>query len=183
MPPYESLYGRRCRSPVGWFEGGEEALIGPDSVHDAMEKVQLIRDKLKTSQSRQISYADVRRRALEYQVDDWVFLKVSPRKEVMRFGTKGKLSPRYVGPYRILKRIGKVAYELVLPAELAAVHPIFHASLLKKCVGDPASVMLLESVAIKNSLSYEAVPVEILDRQVTRLRNKEVTSVKVWWRS
>ncbi|WMV59647.1 hypothetical protein MTR67_053032 [Solanum verrucosum] len=104
-------------------------------------------------------------------------------KGVMRFGKKGKLSPRYVGPYRILKRIGKVAYELELPADLAAVHPVFNISLLKKCVGDPASIVPLESVAVKDSLSYEDVPVEILDRQVRRLRNKEVASVKVLWRS
>ncbi|WMV58590.1 hypothetical protein MTR67_051975 [Solanum verrucosum] len=104
-------------------------------------------------------------------------------KGVMRFGKKGKLSPRYVGPYRILKRIGKVAYELELPADLAAVHPVFHTSLLKKCVGDPASIVPLESVAVKDSLSYEDVPAEILDRQVRRLRNKEVASVKVLWRS
>ncbi|WMV14130.1 hypothetical protein MTR67_007515 [Solanum verrucosum] len=104
-------------------------------------------------------------------------------KGVMRFGKKGKLSPRYVGHYRILKRIGKVAYELELPTDLAAVDPVFHISLLKKCVGDPASVMPLETVAVKDSLSYEDVPVEILDRQVRRLRNKEVASVKVWWRS
>ncbi|WMV10285.1 hypothetical protein MTR67_003670 [Solanum verrucosum] len=104
-------------------------------------------------------------------------------KGVMRFGKKGKLSPRYVGPYRILKKIGKMAYELELPADLAAVHPAFHISLLKKCVGDPASIVPLESVAVKDSLSYEDVPVEILDRQVRRLRNKEVASVKVLWRS
>ncbi|WMV37464.1 hypothetical protein MTR67_030849 [Solanum verrucosum] len=100
---------------------------------------------------------------LEFQVNDWVFQKVSPMKGVMRFGKKGKLSPRYVGPYQILKRIGKVAYELELPADLVAVHPIFHISLLKKCVGDPASVVPLETVAVKDSLSFEDVPVEILD--------------------
>ena len=107
-------------------------MIGPDSVLYAMEKVQLIRDRLKTVQSRHKSYADVRRRELEFQVDDWIFLKVSPMKGVMRFGKKGKLSPRYVGPYKILKRIGKVAYELELPAKLEAVHSIFDISLLKK---------------------------------------------------
>ncbi|WMV58980.1 hypothetical protein MTR67_052365 [Solanum verrucosum] len=104
-------------------------------------------------------------------------------KGVMRFGKKGKLSPKYVGPYRILKRIGKVAYKLELPADLAAVHLVFYISLLKKCVGDPTSVVPLEIVAVKDSLSYEDVPVEILDRQVRRLRNKEFASVKVWWRS
>ena len=139
--------------------------------------MQLIRDRLKTAQSHLKSYADVRRRELEFQVDDWIFLKVSPMKGVMRFGKKGKLSPRYVGLYKILKRIVKVAYELELPAYLATVHPVFHISLLKKCVGDPATVVPLESVAMKD------VPVEILDRQVRRLRNKEVASVNVWWRS
>ncbi|XP_069146104.1 uncharacterized protein [Solanum lycopersicum] len=103
-------------------------------------------------------------------------------KAVMKFGKKWKLSTRYVGPYKILKRVGKVAYELELPAELAALHPVKHISLLKKCVDDPASVVPLESVALKDSLSYEDVPVEILERQVRRLRNKEVSSVKVLWR-
>ena len=112
MAPYEALYGRRCRSPVDWFEVGETALIGPDSVLDAIEKVQLIRDRLKIAQSRQKSYVDVRRRELEFQVDNWVFLKVSPMKGVMRFGKKGKLSLRFVGLYRILKRVGNMAYKL-----------------------------------------------------------------------
>ena len=97
-------------------------------------------------------------------------------KGVMRFGKNEKLSPRYVGPYKILQRIGKVAYELELPAELVAVHPIFHISLLKNCVGDPASIVTLDSVVVKDNLSYEDVPVEILDRHVRRLRNKEVSS-------
>ena len=92
---------------------------------------------------------DVRRRELEFQVDDWVFLKVSPMKGVMRFGKKGKLCPRYVGPYTILKRVGKVAYELELQIEQAILHQVFHISLLKKCVGDPTSVVPLESVEVK----------------------------------
>ena len=110
-------------------------MIGPDSVHEAIEKVPLIRDRLKTSQSLQKSYADVRRRELEFQVDDWVFVKVSPMKGVMRFGKKGKLSPRYVGPYKILKRVGKVAYELELPAELAAIHPVFSHFIVEEVCG------------------------------------------------
>ncbi|WMV29278.1 hypothetical protein MTR67_022663 [Solanum verrucosum] len=104
-------------------------------------------------------------------------------KGMMRFGKKGKLSPRYIGPYRILKRVGNVAYELALPKELAVVYPVFHISLLKKCVGDPASIVPLESVAVKDILTYEEVPVDILDQQVHRLRNKEVTSMKVLWMS
>jgi len=101
----------------------------------------------------------------------------------MRFGKKGKLSPRYVGPYQIFRCIGKVAYELDLPNDLASVHLVFYVSLLKKCIGDPISIVPLESLGKKDSLSYEEVPVEILDRQVRKLRNKEVASVKVIWRN
>ncbi|WMV24305.1 hypothetical protein MTR67_017690 [Solanum verrucosum] len=104
-------------------------------------------------------------------------------KGVMRSGKKGKRNSRYVGPYKILKRVGKVDYELELPAELAAVHPVLYISLLKKCVGDPTSIVTLESVAMKDSLTYEEVLVEILDRQVQWLRNKDIASVKVLWRS
>ncbi|XP_049373445.1 uncharacterized protein LOC125838428 [Solanum verrucosum] len=152
MAPYEALYGRRCRSPIGWFEVGEAGLIGPDLVHQAMEKVKVIQERLKMAQSRQKSYTDVRRRALEFEIDDWVYLKVSPVKGVMRFGKKGKLSPRYIGPYRI-------------------------------CIGDPSLILPTESVRIKDNLSYEEIPVQILDRQVRRLRTKDVASVKVFWRN
>ncbi|KAK4727160.1 hypothetical protein R3W88_032077 [Solanum pinnatisectum] len=104
-------------------------------------------------------------------------------KGVMRFGKKGKLSPYYVCPYQILKRTGKVSYELDLPNDLALMHLIFHVSLLKKYVGDPTSIVPLEGFGVKENLSYEEVPVEILDRQVKKLRNKEVASVKVLWRN
>ncbi|WMV55123.1 hypothetical protein MTR67_048508 [Solanum verrucosum] len=104
-------------------------------------------------------------------------------KDIMRFGKKGKLSHHYVGPYKILRRIGKVAYELDLPNELTLVHPVFHVSLLKKCVGDPTSIVPLEGLGVKKNLSYEEVPVEILDRQVKKLRNKEVVSIKILWRN
>ena len=184
MAPFEALYGRRCRSPVGWFEVGEVALLGPDLVMDALEKVRMIRERLKTAQSRQKSYADVRRRDLEFKVGDWVYLKVSPMKGVVRFGKKGKLSPRYVGPYEIIRRVGKVAYELGLPKEMELVHPVFHVSMLRKCVGDPNAIVPLEVVGVvEDNLTYEEVPVQILDRQVKRLRNKEVASVKVLWRN
>ena len=126
MAPYEALYGRKCRSPIGWFEVGETILFGPDLVHQAMEKVKVIQQRLGTAQSRHKSYADVRRRGLEFAIGDWVFLKVSPMKGVMRFGKKGKLSPRYIGPYKIIRRFGQVAYELELPQELSIVHPVFH---------------------------------------------------------
>ncbi|XP_015060243.1 uncharacterized protein LOC107006122 [Solanum pennellii] len=117
MAPYEALYGRKCRSPIGWFDVGETKLIGPDVIQQAVDKVNLIQERLLASQSRQKSYADNRRRDLEFQIGDWVFLSVSPMRGVMRFGRKGKLSPRYIGPYQIVRRIGKVAYELDLPSD------------------------------------------------------------------
>ncbi|KAK4723875.1 hypothetical protein R3W88_026654 [Solanum pinnatisectum] len=104
-------------------------------------------------------------------------------KGVMRSGKKGKLSPWYIGLYRISKRIGNVAYELELPQELAAVHSIFHVSMLKKCMGDPSLIIPIEDIDIKDSLSYEEIPIQILDRQVRKLRTKEVASVKVLWRN
>ncbi|WMV41163.1 hypothetical protein MTR67_034548 [Solanum verrucosum] len=103
--------------------------------------------------------------------------------DVMRFGKKGKLSPHFISPYEILRCVGKVAYELVLPNELASVHPVFHVSMLEKCVGDPTSILPLEGLGVDENLSYEDVPVEILDRQVKKLRNKEVAFVKVLWRN
>ncbi|WMV25407.1 hypothetical protein MTR67_018792 [Solanum verrucosum] len=104
-------------------------------------------------------------------------------KGVMKFCKKGKLSPRYIGPYCIAKRIGNVAYELELPQELAAVHPVFHISMSKKCMGDPSLIISTENVGIKDNLSYEEIPVQILDHQVRKLRTKEVASVKVLWRN
>ncbi|KAK4724590.1 hypothetical protein R3W88_027369 [Solanum pinnatisectum] len=116
-------------------------------------------------------------------MDDWVYLKVSPMKGVMRFGKKGKLSPRYIGPYRISKSVGSVAYELELPQELAVVHPVFHVSMLKKCMGYPSLIISTEDIGIKDSLSYEEIHVQILDHQVCKLRTKEVASAKVLWRN
>ena len=139
----------------------------------------MIRDRLSTAYSRQKSYADNRKRPLEFNVGDQVYLKISPMKGVMRFGRKGKLSPRYVGPYEILQRVGEVAYELALPAELASVHPVFHVSMFRKCLGDPTSILPVECLGVDEDLSYEEVHVEILDRQVKQPSNKEIATVKV----
>nr|AAT38727.1 Polyprotein, putative [Solanum demissum] len=152
MTPYEALYGRRCRYLIGWFEVDEAGLIGPDFSHHAMDKVKIIQERLKTMQSHQKSYTDVRRRDLEFEVDDWVYLKVSPMKGVMCFGKKRKFSPRYISPYM-------------------------------KCMGDPSLIIPTENIGIKDNVSYEEIPIEILDRHVHRLRTKEVASVKVLWRN
>ena len=125
----------------------------------------------------------MQRRDLEFCVDDWVFLIVSPIKGVMRFGKKGKLSPRFIGPYWILRRVGQVAYELELLSGQESIHLAFHVSILRKCVGDPSRVVQVEDVQIIEVLSYEETPVAILDRQVRILKTKEVASVKVLWRN
>ena len=143
----------------------------------------MIRERLKTAQSRQKSYADKRRRPLEFQIGDAVFLKVAPLKGVMRFGKKGKLSPRYVGPFEIIERIGKVAYKLALSPELSSVHNVFHVSMLKKYVSDPSHVLTQDAIEVQEDLTYEEKPVKILDRQDKMLRNKIIPLVKVLWKN
>ncbi|XP_070041151.1 uncharacterized protein [Nicotiana tomentosiformis] len=155
------------------------------SIHPGAKKMYhgIREEKLLVAQSRQKSYADNRRRDLEFQVDDWVFLKVSPIKGVIRFGGKGKLSPRYIGPYRVKHKVGQVAYELDLPSDLESVNPVFHVSMLCKCIGDPSRIMSFDDVQVTEQLSYEETPIAILDRQIRRLRTKDVASVKVLWRN
>nr|GEU98305.1 reverse transcriptase domain-containing protein [Tanacetum cinerariifolium] len=116
--PFEALYGRKCRSPVCWAKVGDVQLIGPEIIHETTEKIVQIRQRLQAARDRQRSYANVRRKPLEFQVGDRVMLKVSPRRGVIRFGKRGKLNPWYIGPFKILKRVGPVAYTLELLKEL-----------------------------------------------------------------
>ena len=141
MAPYEALYGRPCRSPIYWIEVGESSITGPKLIRDTSEKVSLIRQRLLTAQSRQKSYADVRRRPLEFEVGDHVFLKVMPKRGVVRFGKRGKLSPRFIGPFEILERVGTVAYRLALLPNMTGVHEVFHVSMLRRYTPDPAHVV------------------------------------------
>ena len=136
-----------------------------------------------TAQSRQKSYADPKRRNVEFQVGDYVFLRVSPWKGVRRFGKKGKLSPRYVGPFEILEKIGQVAYRLALPPALSAVHNVFHVSALRKYIPDETHVLSYENLELDSDLSFEDQPVQILDRKDKVLRNKTIPLVKVLWRN
>ncbi|GJU96739.1 putative reverse transcriptase domain-containing protein [Tanacetum coccineum] len=144
--PFEALYGRMCRSPVLWAEIRESRLIGPELVQETTDKVVLIKEKLKAARNHQKRYADNRRKPLEFKVRDRVLLKVLPWNGVVRFGTKEKLAPIYVGPFEILKRIGHVAYRLRLPQELSSVHDMFHASNLKKRLADANLHVLLGEV-------------------------------------
>ncbi|GAB2297561.1 hypothetical protein Dimus_038481 [Dionaea muscipula] len=179
MAPYEALYGRRCRSPSCWFEVGERQILGPELVEQTSEKISLIRDRLLAAQSRQKSYVDNRRWDLEFQVGDKVFLKVSPWKGVIRFGRKGKLSRRFVGPFDVLDRAGDVSYRVALPPSLADVHNVFHISMLRKYVHDPAHVIDFAPLHVREDMTYEEQPVEVLDFKEKTLRNKTVRLVKI----
>jgi hypothetical protein len=128
VTPFEALYGRQCRTPLNWIEPGEKAIFGPDIVVEAEATVHRINENLKVAKLRQESYANKRRRPLQFEVGDHMYLKVSPMKGVKRFGVTGKLSPRYIGPFPILEKCGKVAYKLELPLSLAGAHNIFHVS-------------------------------------------------------
>ncbi|WVZ81457.1 hypothetical protein U9M48_028832 [Paspalum notatum var. saurae] len=156
MAPFEALYGRRCRTPLNWSEPGERVTFGPDLVTQAEEQVKFIQSNLKSAQSRQKSYSDRRRRPLVFEKGDHVYLRVSPMKRVHRFGVKGKLAPRYVGPFKITEQCGPVAYRLELPPHLAAVHDVFHVSQLKKCLRVPEEEVDTSQVQIEPDLTYEA---------------------------
>jgi len=181
MAPFEALYGRPCRSPVCWNEVGERRLLGPELVQDSAEKVQMIRKRLLAAQSRQKSYADQRRKELAFEVGDRVFLKVSPSKGVVRFGQRGKLNPRFIGPFEILERVGAVAYRLALPPSLDGVHNVFHVSMLKKYLADLSHVIEYPQIAIQPDMSFVERPVRILDRKTQVLRTKSIPLVKVLW--
>jgi hypothetical protein len=128
MAPYEALYGRHCRTPLLWSQTRESQVFGPKVLKDAEKQVQIVRESLKVAQSQQKSYADKRRRDISFEVGDFVYLKVSPMRGTCRFKVKGKLAPRYVGPFKIVDRGGEVAYQLELPPQLSDVHDVFHVS-------------------------------------------------------
>ncbi|KAL4020979.1 hypothetical protein IC575_019768 [Cucumis melo] len=182
MTPFEALYGKCCRSRFLWGEAVSR-LMGPELVQSTNEAIQKIRSRMHTAQSRQKSYADVRRKDLEFEVGDKVFLKVAPMRGVLRFERRGKLSPRFVGPFEILERIGPVAYRLALPPSLSTVHDVFHVSMLRKYVPDPSHVVDYEPLEIDENLSYVEQPLEVLAREVKTLRNKQIPLVKVLWRN
>ena len=125
MAPFEALYGRKCRTPICWNEVRQRKINNLELIEVSSEKIRIIRERLKVTQDRQKSYADVRRKKLEFKVDNMVFFKVAPWKGVIRFRKRGKLNPKYIGPFRIVERIGPVAYRLELPSELSRIHNVF----------------------------------------------------------
>ncbi|GKA37994.1 putative reverse transcriptase domain-containing protein [Tanacetum coccineum] len=152
--PFEALYGRKCRSPICWAKVGDQR-----------------------------SYANIRQKPLEFQVGDRVMLKVSPRKGIIRFGKRGNLNPRYIGPFKILERIGPVAYKLELPEELSNVHSTFHISNLKKCLSDESLVIPMKELRLDDKLNFVEEPVEIMDREVKQLKQSCISIINVRWNS
>ncbi|KAI3510643.1 hypothetical protein L1887_17775 [Cichorium endivia] len=189
--PFEALYGRKCRSPLCWAEVGDTQLVkgqvtnstltGPEIIRETTEKIVQIRERLKASRDRQKSYADKRRKPLEFQVGDLVMLKVSPWKGMIRFCKRGKLNPRYIGPFKILARIGPVAYKLQLPQELSKVHSTFHVSNLKKCLSDETLIIPLDEIEVNENLHFVEEPMEIMDREIKRTKQSRIPIVKVRW--
>ncbi|GJY69359.1 putative reverse transcriptase domain-containing protein [Tanacetum coccineum] len=152
-------------------------------VQATTKKIVRIKQRIQAAQDRQKSYADVRHKPLEFQVGDRVMLKVSPWKGVVRFGKRGKLNPRYIGPFKVLAKVGTVAYRLELPQQLSRVHSTFHVSNLKKCLSDEPLAVLLDEIHIDDKLRFVEEPVEILDREVKRLKRSRIPIIKVRWNS
>ena len=186
MAPFEVLYGRKCRTPLNWSEVGDSQIFGPDILREAEEKVHKIREHLKTAQSRQKSYADKRRRELTFNIGDFAYQKVSPLKGMQRFQLRGKLAPRYVGPFKVLGRRGEVSYQLELPEEMSAVHDVFHISLLRKCLEVPEKTEVFKnidhrSVDINKDLTYREVPIRILEEAFRTTRTRSIKFLKIQW--
>ena len=181
MAPYEALYGRPCRSPICWTEVGESSITGTDLIRDTSEKVSLIRQRLLTAQSWQKSYVNERRRLLKFEVGDHVFLKVMPKRGVVRFDKRGKLSARFIEPFEILERIGTVAYRLALPPSMSGVYEVFHVFMLRRYTPGPAHVVDWGEIEVDTDRTFEEGPVCIMDSQDQVLRCKTVRLERVFW--
>ncbi|GKE39112.1 putative reverse transcriptase domain-containing protein, partial [Tanacetum coccineum] len=175
---FEVLYGRKCQSPICWAKVGDSQFTGLEIIHETTEKIVQIKSRIQAARDRQKSYADVRRKPLEFQVGDKVMLKVSPWKGVIRFGKRGKLNPRYIGPFKIIAKVGTVAYLLELPKQLSRVHSMFHVSKLKKCMADEPLAIPLDEIQVDDKLHFIEEPVEIMDREVKRLKQSRIPIVK-----
>jgi hypothetical protein len=181
MAPYETLYGRRCRTPLFWSQTGESQVFGPEVLKDAEKQVQMVHESLMVAQSRQKSYADKRRRDLSFEIGDFIYLKVSPMRGTRRFRVKGKLAPRYVGPFKIIDRMGEVAYQLELSPQLSEVHDVFHVSQLKKFLRVLEEQLPMEYLDLRGDLTYSERPIKILDRVERVTHSKVIKMCKVQW--
>nr|GEW62878.1 putative reverse transcriptase domain-containing protein [Tanacetum cinerariifolium] len=178
---FEALCGRKCRSPIMWAEVEEGHLIGPELVQETTKKILQIKNRCKAMRDCQKSYADKRRKPLEFSIGDHVLLKVLPWKGVVCFGKKGKLAPRFVRPFEIIKKVGTVAYSLDLPKELNSVHDTFHGLNLKKCLAEPTLQVPLDEIQVDDKLNFMEEPVEIMEREFKKLKRSIISIVKVRW--
>ncbi|GKF23333.1 putative reverse transcriptase domain-containing protein, partial [Tanacetum coccineum] len=181
--PFEALYRRKCRSPVCWAEVGDAQLTGLAIIHETTEKIVQIKNRIQVARDRQKSYANIRRKPMVFQVGDRVMLKVSPWKGVVRFGKRGKLNPRYVGPFKMIKRVGTVTYKLELPQQLSRVHNTFHVSNLKKCMSDESLMIPLEELRVDDKLHFVEKPVEVMDREIKQMKRSRIPIIKFRWNS
>lgn len=189
--PFEALYGHKYRSPICWAEvghtqlgkkyAGDTLLTGPEVIHETKEKIVQIKERLKAARTRQKRYADITRKRLEFKVGDRVLLKVAPWKGVIRFRKRGKLNPHYIGPFKILARVGLVAYKLKLPQECSKVHDTFHVCNLKKCLSDENLVISLDEIQVNTKIHFVEESIEIMDREIKRLKQSRISIVKVRW--
>jgi hypothetical protein len=164
MSPFEALYGQPCHTPLSRSESGERVIFDPDIVTEAEVKVKQIQGNILAAQSRQKSYTDKRHSPLQFNVGDHVYLRVSPMKGVRRFGIKGKLALRYIGPYPIIDKYGPTFYQVELPVKLSGVHNVFHVSQLKRCLKPPTDVVIEDTIPLKPDLTYKAHPIKVLDQ-------------------
>ena len=183
IAPFEVLYGRKCKTPMCWDKVGERRLVGPELVQITSEKVKVVRDNMKTTRDRQKSYAENRRRDFQFETSDLVILKISPWKGVFRFGKRGKISRRFIGPYEIVSKVGPLACKLKLPPELSRIHDTFHVSMLRKYIPDPSHVLREEPMQLNENLTYEEISMQIVDRKEQVLRSKVIPLVKVLWKN
>ncbi|GJW33274.1 putative reverse transcriptase domain-containing protein [Tanacetum coccineum] len=181
--PFEALYGCKCRSPICWAKVRDRLLTVLEIIHETTEKIVQIKSRIQAACDRQKSYTDVRRKPLEFQVGDKVMLKVSPWKEVIRFGKRGKLNPCYIGPFKIIAKVGTVTCRLELPEQLSRVHSTFHVSNLKKCMSDKPLAIPLDEIQVDEKLHFIEEPVKIMDLEVKRLKQSRILIVKVRWSS
>ncbi|GKD54316.1 putative reverse transcriptase domain-containing protein [Tanacetum coccineum] len=176
--PFEALYGRKCRSPICWAKVGDAQLTGPEIVRETKEKIIQIKHLLHASRDRQRIYSNKRRNPLNFQVGDKVMLNVSPWKGVIHFGKQEKMNPRYIRPFKILAKVGTVAYRLELPEKLSHVHNTFHVSNLKKCLSDEPLAIPLDEIHVDDKLNFIEELIEIMDREVKRLKKSGIQNRK-----
>lgn len=179
--PFEILYGRPCRTPLSWDRLEDRVMLGPEMLQEMEEQMATIKQRLKEARDRQKSYADTKRIDRNFQEGSQVFIKIKPFKSFFRMGKGTKLSPRFVGPFTILERIGPVAYKLELPSHLRKMHNVFHVSMLRKYVPDPSHVLKFDKLQVSEDGALQTEPFCILDHRVLRLRNREFEQVKVQW--